>query len=177
MSSSDTPVPKVLLDADVLSHFITGERPGILADVFGGRLALLDVVEQELSRVWRFGQPLEMFCQVCQIQRLALPEEDDDVLHEYASLRSQGLGAGESACMALARHHAHFIASSNLKDIKSYCQTHQITYYTTMDVLHLAVKGGHMKEPECDVFIGKVLAAKSKLPYTTYRQWRKATGL
>ena len=58
----------------------------------------------------------------------------------------------------------HFSTSSNLKDIQKYCETHQIVYLTTMDLLCEALRSGEMTEEDCDKFIEKVLAQDSRLP-------------
>jgi len=89
-----------------------------------------------------------------------------EIVQEYAYLTRQ-FGEGESACMAVARHQAQFIASSNLKDIRTYCEQHRITYLTTMDILKSAFDQGKIDKAQCDQFINEVLSKGSKLPFTT----------
>ena len=162
-------LPKVLVDADVVSHFLVGERMSLLNTVFPGRLAMVSQVEQELRVVRRFNNTIDNFIRFCQVEQLELPD-DDALTLEYFTLQ-RTFGKGESACMALARHCGNYIASSNLRDIKTYCEKYHITYYTTMDVLCLAVEQGHMTEPECDMFIHRVKSHKGKLPCNTYQEY------
>lgn len=75
-----------------------------------------------------------------------------DIIQEYARLLRK-FGEGESACMAVARFENKYIASSNLKDIKSYCVEHEIVYYTTMDILLEGLNQKKLSEEECDQFI------------------------
>jgi hypothetical protein len=86
-----------------------------------------------------------------------------DINKEYARLLRK-FGEGESACMAVARFENKYIASSNLKDIKSYCVEHEIVYYTTMDILLEGLNQRILSEEECDQFIFDVKSKGSKLP-------------
>lgn len=78
----------------------------------------------------------------------------------------------ESACLAYCRHHPHIIASSNLSDIRDYCDQHQVAYLTTMDVLCIALHRKVLTERECDDFIQKVRASNSKLPNMGIAEYR-----
>ncbi|TGE20894.1 hypothetical protein [Hymenobacter metallicola] len=166
-------LPRILLDADVLSHFIKGDQAGLLNVVFPNRLVILDEVMRELERVSRFEQPLEWLIKLSNITVISFAE-DDEVLTEFGNLLRQYLGRGESACMATARYHGDFIASSNLKDITRYCQQHGITYYTTLDILHFAVQDGHLTVEECDAFLVKIKKLGSRPGFDSYQQYLKA---
>ena len=166
-------LPNILLDADVLSHFIKGERAGLLNAVFPNRLVIIDEVMRELERVSRFDQPLAVLVKLSNIAVVSF-SDDDEVLTEFGTLLKQFRGRGESACMATARYHGDYIASSNLKDITAYCRTHGITYYTTMDILHFAVQDGHFTPQECDAFIALVKKRGSKPGCDSYQQYLKA---
>ena len=80
---------------------------------------------------------------------------------------------GESACMAVAKCENDIIASSNLKDIKTYCEENSITYLTTMDILMDAIEKSVLSEDECDQIIQKVKASNSKLPVNSISEYRK----
>jgi hypothetical protein len=99
---------------------------------------------------------------------LPFPDSDPDVKQEYFWIKKMmDKGDGESATMAVARHHNNIIASSNLRDIKNYCSNHKIDYLTTMDFLCYALTNGRWTESRCNDFISKVLSKKSKLPCKT----------
>ena len=80
-------------------------------------------------------------------------------------------GDGESACLAVARYNNHILASSNLKDIKTYCDFHNIEYLTTMDFLCEAVSKGIFDNQRCNDFIEMVINAGSKLPVLKMQDW------
>lgn len=86
-----------------------------------------------------------------------------DLLKEFATL-TKTLGRGESACMVYCRYNNDVVGSSNLKDIKSYCTTHRITYFTTIDFLYYAIKKGLIDQLEAGEFIRQVRLKGSILP-------------
>ena len=88
--------------------------------------------------------------------------KEKEILIEYARLKSS-MGDGEAACMAVAKHTKDYIASSNLKDIKAYCDYFGIVYLTTMDILLEAYQKGIMSEAQCNAFIKEVKSKDSKL--------------
>ena len=82
---------------------------------------------------------------------------------EYAKLIST-LGRGESACMVYCRDNADVLGSSNLRDIKEYCEKNRITYLTTLDFLYYAYARKKMTKQECRQFIEDVNNKGSRLP-------------
>ena len=82
---------------------------------------------------------------------------------EYARLIST-LGRGESACMVFCRDNSDVLGSSNLRDIKEYCEKNQITYLTTIDFLFYAYVRKKMTVEECRQFIADVNSKGSRLP-------------
>ena len=97
--------------------------------------------------------------------------KDIAILNEYAFLKKLR-GEGESACMAVAKFRKEYIASSNITDIKDYCDKHSIVYYTTMDVLEIAIVNSVLTEKECDKFISEVKSKGSKLPCNTMKEYK-----
>lgn len=170
---SDERVVKILLDADVLIHFVKGDRIQLLTDIFPNRMVLLDRVKEELTIHVNSLVSRNIIYMVTagDMEVVSFPNKDREVITEYAHL-SQTKGKGESACLAYCRFHPHIIASSNLADVKSYCDTHSIAYLTTMDILCLGLKKGAISEKECNEFISKVRAANSKLPNMTISHYR-----
>ena len=82
---------------------------------------------------------------------------------EYTRLIST-LGRGESACMVYCRDNNDVLGSSNLRDIKEYCEKNQITYLTTIDFLYYAYVRKKMTAKECQHFISDVNSKGSRLP-------------
>lgn len=169
MSKNDE--AKILLDSDVVRHFLNGNQLGKLASIFPKRFVMLDVVKNELCRSKKLVGPINTFLQASKIEVLPFPTSLV-IIKEYAELNVK-YGEGESACMAVAKHQKQYIASSNLKDIKAFCKSHGIVYYTTMDILLEAIDRKVMNENECDVFIRDVKAMGSRLPCNNMAEYRK----
>lgn len=112
---------KILLDSDVIRHFLNGSQIQKLPSILPNRLVILDVVKRELCRSKRLITPVTNFISFFKIEELTFPKEIE-IIKEYADLTSKGFGDGESACMAVAKYEGYHIASSNLRDIEEYCQ-------------------------------------------------------
>ena len=163
---------KVLLDCDVIRHLIKGDKIALLYELYGNNLVILKVVFDELFRSTQIQNVVENFIKLFKIEIMDFPADNIDILKEYANLRKR-FGDGESACMAVAKYQEDIIASSNLKDIKKYCEKNGIHYITTMDILLEAVDCGKMSESECDIIIQKIINKKSKLPVDNLADYRK----
>lgn len=153
---------KIIIDADVIIHFIKGDQLGLLPSIFSNKIYILDVVFQEVF-VGRLKTQVENLIKFGLIQELEF-EGDLQVMKEFARLKKQ-FGPGESACLAYCRYYNDVVASSNLKDISSYCRLHKITYLSTMDFIYEAFLTEKLNETQCDNFISKVISQGSKLPY------------
>jgi hypothetical protein len=158
----------ILVDADLVSHFITaGEAESIHRIFPDNPIQMLDKVHAELQN-WKSPQIGFIVSDLLKKKRIKLidfPENNDEIKREYFWIKgSQFKGDGESACMAVARYNKNVLASSNLRDIKDYCNRHKIDYLTTMDFLCAALATGLFDEARCNTFLNKVLAAGSKLP-------------
>lgn len=163
--------PKILLDSDVIRHFLKGGILG-LPKIYPGRLVILDIVKSELFRSRHLQIHVNNFISMCKIEVAPFPTRKLEIMQEYAALKRR-FGDGESACMALARYERHFIASSNLKDIKEYCERNGIIYLTTMDILLEGLNKRILKEEDCDRFIKQVKEKGSKLPVNNMKEYIK----
>lgn len=141
----------ILLDADVISHFITGGQFGLLHRIFPLPLRVMDMVVKELQAAAKFKNYINNALSMGFLKEISFGN-DKQVMMEYARLLKQ-FGKGESASMAYCRYHRHVLASSNLKDISSYCDTNSITYLTTMDFLAEAYNCQLLSEADCNLFI------------------------
>jgi hypothetical protein len=135
----------ILIDADVISHFLTAGEGLSISKIFPHKIFVLDKVHAELQR-WpsaHFRHELSVLLQQKILRLMDFPERDEVIKKEYLWIKSKMFkGDGESACLVVARHNKQILASSNLKDISSYCVTHKIDYLTTMDFLCEAIKKG-----------------------------------
>lgn len=165
----------ILIDADVVSHFVTATEAASLHLVFPNNpIHLLDKVHAELQR-WpsaRMRSTVSDLLSSKYVSLMNFPEEDDLIKREYNWIKSMMFkGDGESACLAVAKYQKNILASSNLKDIKSYCTTHKIDYLTTMDFLCEALRTGLFEETRCNRFIALVLVSNGKLPAKTMAEY------
>ena len=158
---------KIVLDADVIIHFVKGGQFSLLLDIFPKyQYIILDVVYDEVTvnkaTKTQIDNTLKFLS--ARIANVTFAPKGESRL-EYARLRSKLLlGKGESACMVYCRDNHDVLGSSNLKDIKEYCSQYQITYLTTLDFLYYAYIRKKMSKVEIDAFIKDVRANGSKLP-------------
>lgn len=155
--------PLILLDADVLRHFNSGEKLLLLPKIFPHRFVILDKVKNEICRSKNLQIPIENFLKTAKIPLESFPK-DSNIIKEYARLK-RTFGEGESACMAVAKFQKKYIASSNLIDIEVYCKENQIIYFTTLDLLLVSYQKKIMTLEECDYFIYLVKTKNHKLPH------------
>lgn len=158
---------KIVLDADVIIHFVKAGQFSLLLDIFPEyQYIILDVVYDEVTvnkaTKTQIDNTLKFLS--ARIANVTFAPNGESRL-EYARLRSTLLlGKGESACMVYCRDNQDVLGSSNLKDIKEYCSQNQITYLTTLDFLYYAYIRKRMSKVEIDAFIKDVRAKGSKLP-------------
>lgn len=151
---------KIILDADVIIHFLKAGHIGVLTQIYPNQLFMPDVVFNETF----FGKEkteVENLLKFKLIHEIVI-KSDLRIFTEYNRL-TKLFGKGESACMAYCRFTRDAIGSSNLKDIRNYCEEHQITYLTTLDFIAMAFQKNLLTEAECDYFI-YLIDPKRRLP-------------
>lgn len=153
---------QIVLDTDVVIHFAKGGLLSLLPRIFPEYdYVLLEAVREELlSDIRTEVDNLMLYLKTITL----LPfSPKGDMLREYARLRSR-FGKGESACMAYCLFTHNVVGSSNMRDIKEYCEEKQIVYLTTIDFLWYAWRKGMLTPEQISVFIGEVRSKGSKLP-------------
>lgn len=156
---------KIALDADVIIHFIKGGMLSLLIDIFPEYdYLILDVVYNEVTVSRKSKTLIDNILQVAKhrITKVKFDPKGESRL-EYARLIST-LGRGESACMVFCRDNYDVLGSSNLRDIKEYCERNRITYLTTIDFLYYAYVRKKLSAGQCTKFIHDVNSAGSRLP-------------
>lgn len=162
----------ILIDSDVISHFITGGQVLILHKIFPNKILILDKVYDELLKFNSKKTEVENLLIFGIVTKIPFPNTNQAVFREYLHIKKMMFkGDGESACLAYVKHTNDIIGSSNLRDVKSYCAMHSIELLTTMDFLCEALSKGVLSETNCDDFISRVLAAGSKLPVTKMSEY------
>ena len=154
-------------------HLCKAEKLGLLFQLFPGRVIILEKVYDELTVKKSFRSEVENLIQTKLIKLVALPFA---LLNEYSQLIKEK-GKGESACLVYCRHNKHVLASSNRKDIHSYCKDHQIKYITTLDIFFLAISKGLMDIPESNNCIDTIHKKGSKLYCKSMGDYMKKNGI
>jgi hypothetical protein len=168
---------KILVDADVLSHFMASGQILIFNKIFPNQKLVLEIVAHEIRRHPTFKVYIDQLIQLKHLEEIPLPKQAD-ILKEFAQLKKTK-GPGESACMAMARFSKDIIASNNWKDIKAYCEIHQIEYLSTLDFIYEAYRSKILSLADCDYMIHNLLTMKNpaKLPCKTLEEYCNKNGL
>jgi hypothetical protein len=162
----------IIIDTDVVSHFIAADEILSLTKIFPQPIKMLDKVFDELARYPKKQQLVQNLINWKYLEVIPFPIGEITIYREYLYIKNKLFkGDGESACMAVARFQENILASSNLKDIGQYCKLHSIDYLTTMDFLCYALKTGFFDETRCDNFITAVLNQGSKLPVKSMKEY------
>lgn len=162
----------ILIDADVVSHFIYAGEIISLPTIFKNKIYILNQVYDELKRFPRRKVEVDNLLNFKLLTLMEFPEDNVEIKKEYAHIKKLMLkGDGESACMAVAKFNKNILASSNLKDIGNYCKMHAIDYLTTMDFLCEAYRKKLYDLKRCNDFITMVRAAGNKLPVLRFEDF------
>ena len=163
---------KIVLDADVIIHFIEAGNFSLLPDIFPEyEYIILDVVYNEIAKNPKTKKFIDRFLFHFTKLRKEKFFPKGESMKEYFSLQRK-LGQGESACMIYCRDNKDVLGSSNLKDIKEYCTQNGITYLTTLDFLYYAYCRKKMTQQECTEFMHNVNNSESRLPVIDITQYR-----
>lgn len=162
---------RILLDADVLSHFMTSGNSRLLHRIFPNKKIVLSIVAKEIRRHPTLRGQLAELLDSNELEEVKMPNSPA-ILLEFASL-SKSKGPGESACMAVARFDPSVIASNNFRDVRDYCELHQITYLSTMDMIYEGYRSGVMDLATCDYMIYQLMTLKNpaRLPCTNLKEY------
>ena len=154
---------KIILDADVIIHFIKGECLSLLPQILPNYsyVLLKMVFDRELRDLHR----TQIMQQITILKNITMVdwEPKGEALAEFLKLNKK-FGLGESLSMVYCKYNNDVLASSNLKDIISYCEENKIVYFTTLDFIYQAFYTKIMTEKECNDFIQTVISKNSILP-------------
>ena len=155
---------KIVLDADVIIHFMEADCFSLLPAIFPEyEYLILDVVYHEIAKNSQTKNFIDKYLHFFSKLRVETFVPKGESMKEYFLLQ-RTLGKGESACMVYCKDTRDVLGSSNLNDIQRYCSENRIIYLKTLDFLYYAYCRGKMTEQECLVFMRAVNNAGSKLP-------------
>lgn len=159
----------ILIDADVISHFITAGEILYLPKIFKTPIKILDKVYGELEMWASKKQQVDNLINFRLLEIIPFPENEIDVKREFFLLKKlRLLGEGESACLAYARFSNDIVGSSNLRDTRNYCELHSIDYLTTMDFIYRAFEKDIFNEDRCNQFLAKI----ERIPVKNIKKFR-----
>ena len=105
----------ILVDADVVSHFIVGGEIYLLPRIFPYKMKILDKVYTELERFRARKIEVDNLLNQKLIELMPFPEDRQEIKREYFRIkRDLFMGDGESACLSVIRFTNDIIGSSNL---------------------------------------------------------------
>jgi len=162
----------ILLDADVVIHLFKSGLVSLLQTLFPNRIAILDIVLNELRSNRTVSSFVDNLFVFTPIQEIAFPMKDLKILSEFAIL-SSSLGKGEAATLIFCKYNQHIIASSNTREIKPYCNQNHMAYLTTLDLLVIAVHKSVLSEADANLAILEIIEKGSFLicnDLTTYKR-------
>ena len=159
---------KIVLDTDVVLHFMKGGRLSLLLDIFASECEYV-MLSTTYDEIRNRDQKNQIDNHINLLKNLTKVEFNPtgEMRRVYAMLTSQ-FGKGESACMAYCQFEHHVIGSNNTRDIREYCNNYGISYLTTGDFLYYAIKRGKMIESEAAQLIADARAQGSNLPDFDY---------
>ena len=99
--------------------------------------------------------------------RIPFPGSNQNIRVEYYKIKKENsrFGAGERACMAIAKYGKQVIASSNFRDVAAYCDANDIEYIGLMDILKIAIRKEIYTIEICNQFIHDItIINDAKLP-------------
>lgn len=161
---------KIVVDADVIIHFSKAGSLSLLPTIFPEyNMVVLSAVFEELKG--KIKLQIENMTTLLKTMEYVPFNPQNEMRMEYALLLKR-FGKGESACMAYCRYTNNVIGSSNLRDIKEYCENNRMVYLTTIDFLYYAIQRGKMTINEAHKFIETVREKGSKLPDTDFNVFR-----
>lgn len=165
---------KIVLDTDVILHFLKGGRFSLLPEIFQEcEYIMLSTTYDELKDKAQRDQIDNQINFIRNITKIEF-EPKGEMRKVYADLTKQ-FGRGESACMAYCQFENHVIGSNNTKDIKDYCTTNNIAYLTTADFLYYAITRGKMTEAQALELINSARQLGSNVPNFNYSTHKPTT--
>lgn len=172
-------VKVILVDADVISHFIVTEHISELNHILEPhQLYVVENVYREATRhpsdINRKKKVDEWIAnsKTCMIK---FPSRNQNIKREFYKLKHDNglLGDGECACMAMARFGQEVIASSNFRDVAPYCDANGIEYIGVMDILQIAINKKYWTVDQCNQFINvAILKNNARFPVNRIENYK-----
>lgn len=174
----------ILVDADVISHFIATGHINDLNDILSPHQ--LYIVEHVYREATYHPSDKDRKSKVDEwlgnsgACKISFPRQNRNIMQEFFKLKHDNglLGDGECACMAMARFGQETIASSNFRDVAPYCEANSIDYIGVMDILQIAVNKKYWTIDQCNQFIKDAVDANNaRFPIDRIENYRTKKDL
>lgn len=174
----------ILVDADVISHFIaTGHIFDLNKILSPHHLLVVDKVYKEASyHPWddKRKDDIDEWLAKSNAEKINFPSANRNIVHEYFEMKHKDpkLGDGERACMAIAKYGGETIASSNFRDVAEYCEVNKIEYIGVLDILTIAKDKGYWTSEQCNQLINDAIATnQAKFPVARIEDYKSDKDL
>lgn len=164
---------KIVLDADVINHFVRGGKLALLPKILPEfQFVVLDIVRNELPTfiLSELNKQISLEKDICEVKF----DVKGAAMKEYfrlIAINGMHLGRGESACMVYCKFNNDVVGSSNTKDITQYCSDNGITYLTTNDFLFYAIQRKLITKEDAEEFIQNVRNLGSYPPIVDFDKY------
>lgn len=174
----------ILLDSDVISHFMSTAKIDVLPKILSPHhLSIVADVYRESIHHPLFEdrkQELDTWIAKHKILKIDFPWNNDNIKLEFYRIKKESpqLGAGERACLAIARYEKDVIASSNFRDVADYCKKYSIEHIGVMDILTIAVRRDIFTVNDCNKFMNDAIVINdAKFPVAKYENYSPSRNL
>lgn len=174
----------VLLDSDVISHFIAAGKIDDLNKILSPHILMIVRQVYEESSYHPFFEDRKMeldeWINRYHIRIIEFPYDNENIKLEFYRIKKENprFGKGERACMAIAKYEKQVIASSNFKDVAEYCEINGIEYIGLMDIMLIALRKHIYTVEMCNKFIHDVTVINdARLPVDDISRYKSDKDL
>lgn len=174
----------ILVDADVISHFIaTGHIFDLNKILSPHHLLIVDKVYKEASyhpSDDKRKADVDEWLAKSKAEKINFPSANRNIVLEFFKMKHENpkLGDGETACMAMAKYGGETIASSNFRDVADYCKDNKIEYIGVLDILTIAKDKGYWTSEQCNQLINDAIATnQAKFPVDRIEDYKSDKDL
>jgi predicted nucleic acid-binding protein len=150
----------VLLDSTVLTNFSRVNRPDLVLHAFLVPIATTEPTWNELEVAFALGLLTE--CDWSWLSVVPLTAEEQITFSRLAA----NLGAGESACLAIAQHRGWSVATDDM-EARRFAAESNIPVTGTLGILTQLVRRGHLSLEEADDLLTEMIRQGYRSPVST----------
>lgn len=160
----------LVIDTETLSSFAWIKRMDILETLYSGKMSTTEIIlVHEICVIQHIFRQVQNSIHNNHINIIGI-EPYDKIGIEYSKLISGKYGRGEASCMAYLKYNEGTLVSNDLKDVKYYCEKHNIDRIGTPHILYDYYQNHYMTEAEGNIIWEAKLKKKRRLPANTFSE-------